>query len=197
MTGHTHLLKVVELNEGTKQILDESHQVSLRALDAVVKSTRASAKLRGFVAVSSQMSHWSRELHVSVTRVSDLSASQVADVSGLLRQARLVKLLDAAAAGSPAKAPIHGARDRAQQQTLALQERLVRLHRETTLALEDLQQLGLMASVLARAALIEATCGDERERRELTEVAREFADRSEQVNTVARRMLTHHLEKSP
>jgi len=48
MTSHAELYRVVELNEGAKAVLRESQQVSLRALDAVVRSSRAGAALRGF-----------------------------------------------------------------------------------------------------------------------------------------------------
>jgi hypothetical protein len=196
MTLHTKLYRVVELNEGAKSVLWESQQVSLQALDAVIRSTRAGTALRGFVEVSSQMRQWSRELHSAVEHVSGLSAAQVDAVSALLRQERMLGLLTGAALEAPETSAIVAARDRARDRAEQTQSTLARLRRETTAALEDLQQLGLMASVLARAALIEAASGNDVEREELSIVAHAFATRSEQVLTVMRRMLARHLENS-
>lgn len=189
------LATVVELNEGTKRVLWVSHQVSLRALDAVVRSTRAGAALRGFVEVSSQMRGWSRELHAAVQLVSNLSARQVCNVSALLREERRLNLLELASAGKQYGTALLEASRRARALKASLEQNIARTRDETTRGLEELQQLGLMASVLSRAALIEATSGNAEERSDLSEVAREFATRAEEVTTIVQQMLTQHKQR--
>lgn len=191
------LARVVELNEGTKRILWVSHQVSLRALDAVVRSTRAGAALRGFVAVSSQMREWSRELHAAVRQVSGLSAAQVCNVSALLREERRLSLLELATPSKQHGGTLLQATQRARALKASLELNIVRTSSDTTRSLEELQQLGLMASVLSRAALIEATSGNAEERSDLSEVAREFATHAEEVTTIVQDMLSQHRHRQP
>src|SRR5262245_45793346 len=156
MRTHTMLAKVVELNEGTKRILRVSDEVSLRALDAVVRSTRAGAALRGFVEVSSQMRNWSRELQSAVRQVSSLSGAQITNVSARVREERRLSLLEMATPSSLYGDSLLRATQRARALKTSLELNIARTHRETTRSLEELQQLGLMASLLSRAALIEA-----------------------------------------
>jgi hypothetical protein len=117
-------------------------------------------------------------------------------VSALLRGERLVTLLGEASLQAADDSAIAQARERARKRALEPQAQLRSLGRQTSNALEDLQQLGLMASVLSNAALIEATAGNASERSELSIVAREFADRSEQVTTVIRGMLARHTKSA-
>jgi len=197
MTSHTMLATVVELNEGTKRILWVSHQVSLRALDAVVRSTRAGPALRGFVAVSSQMRDWSRELHAAVRQVSELSAAQICNVSALLREDRRLGLLELATPSQQHGASLLRARQHARMLKTSLESDISRISRDTTRGLEELQQLGLMASVLSRAALIEATSGNADERSDLSEVAREFAKHADEVTSVVQDLLSQYKDRQP
>lgn len=192
MKSHSMLATVVELNEGTKRILWVSHQVSLRALDAVVRSTRAGPALRGFVEVSSQMRDWSRELHAAVRHVSGLSAAQISNVSAVLREERRLALLELATPSKQYGASLLQATQRARELRASLEINVARVTRDTARGLEELQQLGLMASVLSRAALIEATSGNAEERSDLSEVAREFATHAEEVVSIVQDMLSQH-----
>jgi hypothetical protein len=185
----TELGLVAEINEGAKAILGFSHQVNLRALDAIVRSIQAGSELHGFSEVSSQMREWSRQLHQAVEVVSGLSAKQIQLVSRLLRQRRMAGLMAHAARGAAARSSVALAVARAQTELEAHESELRNVRRSVTRALEDLQQLGLMASVLACAALIEAAGGNAEQRRDLSDVSKGFSEQSEQVNQAIRSML--------
>jgi RNase adaptor protein for sRNA GlmZ degradation len=190
MRDGTELGRVIAVHEGAKAILDDSHHVNLRALDAMVRSMRAGAELRGFAEVSTQMRQWSRELHGAVQQVTAFSADQVQMVSTFEKQRRSVKLLQAACSTPEAKRLLSPALTRAQADADAVILSLRQLRRKVRSALEDLQQLGLMACVLSSAALIEAAAGDAARSADLTIVSKEFAERSEKVTENIRRMLS-------
>ena len=183
------LSHVIELNEGAKTILDDTHQVNLRALDAIVRSHHGGNELRGFAEVSSQMRHWSLELHGAVRNICELSAQQVRGVSAFVHQRRMFGLLSAAARGARVCVALNQASARMSDDVERAGSDVQRLKRRLASALEDLEQLGLMASVLARAAAIEASSGNEAQRDALSAVSREFAERSESVTEKIRAMV--------
>lgn len=192
---HTELHRVVALNECAKIILDDSHQVNLRALDAIVRSMHAGAELRGFATVSQQMRVWSRELQIAVQHVTKLMAERVGLVSRLVKRRRLARLLVATAGSdSDAATALAQVLASAQHEAEAAEEELKRLRRVIRGALEDLQQLGLMACVFSTTALIEASAGSAEQRRDLSNVSKEFGERSEQVTTRIRSMLMEDRE---
>ena len=191
------LCEVVELNERSKALSSEAHHISLRALDAVVRSQRASPALRGFVEVSSQMREWSRTFESEVKRVFALAGSQVEVVSQIVRQQRVVGLLTKAAERVPRDACLGVARQRADAELSQAHTQLKTLRRSTLSEMQDLQQLGLMATVLSRVALIEAASGTEDERRDLGVVTADFAARSESVASAITTMIPRLAEHKP
>jgi len=188
-TCGTELGRVVAVHEGAKAVLSDSHHVNLRALDAMVRSLRAGAELRGFAEVSEQMRQWSRELHAAVQQVTSFSADQVGMVSASEKRRRLVKLLSETCREPSANRLLAPALERAQQESETADAALRQLRRRVRATLEDLQQLGLMAMVLSSAALIEAAAGGGRRAVDLTIVSKDFAERSEKVTENIRRML--------
>jgi hypothetical protein len=193
----SNLAHVVELNECAKAILADTHQVNLRCLDAMVRSTRSGSKLRGFAEVSVQMRHWSRELYAGVNTGLALSAQQIGLMSAFVQKGRQVELLAAAMQEGHAQAALQSAYARVEAELLAVVEALALSRRKMRSALEDLEQLGLMACVLSRAALIEAASGNPAERHDLTIVSKEFADRSEKVTQTIRSMLASDRKEGP
>jgi hypothetical protein len=189
-TWGTELGRVVAVHEGAKAVLSDSHHVNLRALDAMVRSLRAGAELRGFAEVSEQMRQWSRELHAAVQQVTAYSADQVGMVSAFEKRRRLVKLLTTTCREQPSACKLlTPALEQAQVEAEQTEAALRQLRRRVRASLEDLQQLGLMACVLSSAALIEAAAGDGRRTADLTIVSKDFAERSEKVTENIRRML--------
>jgi methyl-accepting chemotaxis protein len=182
------LARVVAVHEGAKAILNDSHHINLRALDATVRSIRGGAQLRGFAEVSAQMRQWSQELHAAVTQVTKLSAEQVNVVSAFEKRVRMIHLLSAACNEPAAARLLSGRLDQARAEGRQIELSLREVGRKVRTLLEDLQQLGLMACVLSTSALIEAaTAGTES--KDLTIVSRDFADRSQKVTENIRVML--------
>lgn len=187
-TGETPLERVVAVYEGAKAILSDSHHVNLRALDAMVRSLRVGAELRGFAEVSTQMRQWSRELHAAVQQVTGFSAEQVSMVSAFEKRRRLIKLLAAASEEPAAQRLLAQTLAQAKLETEYTETALKKLKRSVRSSLEDLQQLGLMACVLSTSAQIEAAAGGS-SADDLTLVSRDFAQRSEKVTENIRQML--------
>jgi hypothetical protein len=182
MQADSSLIGVVRLNECAKTIRRYAFEVSLSALGAIVLSSRTGSELRGFNEVASQMRNWSRDLEAAVKTVTLLTTQRVRQVSDCLKQTRLQDLLRKAVRGS--------ATDRHLRAGLALQDAaLAKVHADLRQgdaviadAIAEISQLGLMASVLSRAALIEAAGGSGSQRRELTLASQEFSRYAERVN---------------
>jgi uncharacterized phage infection (PIP) family protein YhgE len=187
----TALGRVVELNEGAKEIRWHSYELSLRALGATAQSLRAGGNLRGFVEVSSQMQSWCRQLAKAVGEVTALSTRQVRLVSDITRRSRLHGFLERAGKGPKPSAELHAASERLNQELVTARKDLKRLRDTLTDGIDGLRLLGLMASALSRAALIEASSAGAEQRGELTLISKEFAERAEQVSDTVRRILTH------
>lgn len=193
----TALEHVVELNEGAKAIRKYAFEVSLSALGAIVRSTRAGTNLRGFNEVASQMRDWSRDLELAVQQVTVLTAQRVSLVSNFVRRSRLVALLDKAGETPSAGGALSDCERRTREEIAGLRAELKRVGRTLEDAFEGIAQLGLMASVLSRAALIEAASGTESQRRELTIASQEFASYAESVNGAISQILSRYRTGSP
>ncbi len=192
----TALEHVVQVNEGAKAIRKYAFEVSLSALGAIVRSTRSGTHLRGFNEVAMQMRDWSRSLEGAVLQVTVLSAERVQRVSDLARRARMAALLEQACRETSAR-PLLAEAIRVEQFEIANQRRKL----ETAggalgIALDTIAQLGLMASVLSRAALIEAASGTDAQRRELTIASQEFAGYAERVNEAIAEIRARHRSAS-
>lgn len=182
MAADNSLNGVTRLNECAKTMRRYAFQVSLSALGAMVLSSRTGRDMRGFNEVALQMRNWSRDLEQAAQAVTLLTARRVRMVSDLLKQERLHQLLQRAAMTQTSEARLRASlRDREQAMS-ALRSDLRRGDDGIAESLDAIVQLGLMASVLSRAALIEAASGNNNQRRELTLVSQEFASYAERVN---------------
>ena len=180
--------RVAALNEAAKELMARSHHVNRLALDAMVQSKATGANLRGFDEVSSQMRHWSRDLHGELERLRTLSRELVVEVSHASKEAHVLRLLRRATIACSGTA--HPC-DFSLQEAAHLDrlERLRKLWRSMVLSLSDLDQLGLMAMVLSRSAMIEASSGTSEQRAQLGRVSQEFYQNSEFVISLLRSAL--------
>lgn len=175
------LMVVVALNDASKVMSEHSREVRLRALDALVRSAKdASAALAGFREVSLQMRRWSDDLTQQLNRIRKLSADSVTHESAYRTLKRRGRLLEAAAklsnnAAMKERLDAYRARERAAQK-----ERNKRLSTAAQ-ELDDLRQLGLMAIVLSRTAMIEASAAQPADRVVLSSVALEFGEHADAV----------------
>ena len=177
---HGAFEKVIALNEGSKELLARSASVNLLALDAMVQSKHAGGNLRGFDEVSSQMRSWSQELHQQLLGLSQACQELVVAASYASRDARVLRALELSRVGK------HGERldqalEQQQQRVAARRTHIRQLQRRAADVIADLNQLGMMAVVLSRAAMIEAASGTDEQRVKLGEVSQEFYRHSEAV----------------
>lgn len=180
LIGSEGFAQVVALNEASKALLSRSFSVNLLALDAMIQSKRGGGNLRGFDEVSSQMRTWSRDLHHELERLGELSRSIVARTSLASKQAHLIRLLQQAADRSDV-ATLTATCKRFVAAQQGLEEQLVRDWRAARQLLADLDQLGMMAIVLSRSAMIEAASGNADQREQLNHVSSEFYRNSQDV----------------
>jgi hypothetical protein len=187
----TALGHVVELNEGAKEIAWHSRELSLRALGATAQSLRAGTNLRGFVEVSGLMQSWCTTLGRAVATLAEQSRRQVHLVSDITRRARLHDKLARAADGPKASPELARAVSEAEGELRQKRHELRRVRDALLEVVDDLRQLGLTASVLSRAALIEAAGAEASLRTELTYIAQEFARGAEKVSEIVRQIRSH------
>lgn len=185
---HVDFERVGELNEAAKELIARSFRVNLLALDAMVQSKRGGSSLRGFDEVSSQMRTWSKDLHVELEQLSRLSRAAVEQASQSSKQAHLLRLIERAAAASN-DALATQALDAGCQAQLERSADLRRTWRQVKDTVGSLDSLGMMAVVLSRSAMIEASCGTAEQRAQLNDVSEQFCRNSEAVVTVLKNLL--------
>jgi len=179
---------VTSLNEAAKELISRSFQVNLLALDAMVQSKRGGSSLRGFDEVSSQMRSWSRDLHKELEHLRQLSRDVVVDVSTASKEGHLLRLLARAAASAGNELATQTVTARRADES-EREEQLKRRWREVLDAVGDLDQLGMMAVVLSRSAMIEASSGSAEQRAQLNDVSQQFYSNSEAVVNVLKGLL--------
>ncbi len=188
MQGAGGFERVVALNEAAKQLIARSFSVNLLAMDALVQSKQAGARLPGFDEVSAQMRRWSRELHEQLEQLGGLSRSVVERTSTLSKESHLLRLLGQAARLSGRVDATE--RYEALSVVLASREReLTQLWRRVDDLLGDLDQLSMMAVVLSRSAMIEAAGADTAHFAQLTSVSKSFYQNAEAAVEVLRALL--------
>jgi hypothetical protein len=192
-----NFFRVMLLNAAAKELIARSYRVNLLALDAMVQSKRGDSSLRGFDEVSSQMRSWSRDLHRELEQLGSISRLAVTRASTSCKQRHLLGLLARAATQSG-----HALVTRVHEQKLAEQEardaEMARGWRQVNDALSDLNMLGMMAVVLSRSAMIEASGGSPEQRAQLSDVSQEFYRNSDAVINVLKdltRAMTRDYER--
>ena len=180
------LNQVVSLNEAAKVLSRCSFEINLRALDAIVQSKRSGRRLRGFDEVSTQMRTWSRELVQQLDELRALSCEALGLASLFIRQRRMTGLMTSALASSAF--PGASAMQATVSATLeGRQADLKILWRRIIAAVEGLNLQGMMACVLSRSALIEATSSPDAEQRvQLGHVSQDFYKKSDEVVEIVR-----------
>lgn len=164
---------VIALSEASKKLVTHSFQVNLLALAAIVQSRRAGQSLRGFDEVASQMRRWSVDLHTELEKLRGIGREAVSLASQLTKAARLVDILERAR-GTRADTALERALERRRHSVEELDARIAGARRRLIGCVDDLCQLGLMATVLSRSAMIEAATASPLLREQLSQVSREF-----------------------
>jgi len=112
----------------------------------------------------------------------------VVDVSTASKEGHLLRLLARAAASAGNELATQTVTARRADES-EREEQLKRRWREVLDALGDLDQLGMMAVVLSRSAMIEASSGSAEQRAQLNDVSQQFYSNSEAVVNVLKGLL--------
>ena len=178
----------VALNEAAKHLLELAYRVNLLAIDAMLQSKRGGALLPGFDEVSAQMRRWTHDLRQQLEGLNGQCRDMVTGTSRLFRQARLFRLLSQAVERSK-DASLSAVWMRERDELASLRAANDRDWLRLLRSLEDLDQLGTMAVVLSRSAMIEAAAGDETQRALLGQVSAEFQEHSRSAAQTIRSVL--------
>jgi len=177
----SELRELVAINEAAKELCTRSFQVKLLALNAMITSMQDGVVLPAFTEVASRMRTWATELQATTDRLVACTSDGVGWVSAKVERDRIGRILTDAARMCARPRALDGARERLVDRVAALQGSLERSRHAIHGCLHELAQSGLMATVLSRSALIEATRAPASIAAALSQVARDFADAGHRV----------------
>lgn len=149
---------IVGINEEIKRVVAVSFKINIMALNAIFMAKRAGTAALGFGVLSNELRVFSENLRQCMALLTDLIHRCVIDVSLLLRDLRLTRLLHAAmqrAAGTVQSDVL----SRRSASNAAHLQRLQHLRRQLKEAMEDAFRLVELGGVLAKSAKIEAAYG--------------------------------------
>lgn len=152
------LLRIVRINEEIKRVVGVSFKINIMALNAIFLAKRAGTAARGFGVLSNEFRNFSQDLRVGMAALTGMVYDCVNEVSLMLQDLRLTRLLREADQLAPQTA-LMTILERRAQQNAAHAENLRRLRRELQRALDDAFQMVELGGVLAKSAKIEAAYG--------------------------------------
>ena len=153
------LLRIVHINEQIKRVVGVSFKINIMALNAIFLAKRAGTAALGFGVLSNELRVFSQDLRVCMEALTELIHVCVNEVSIVLQDSRLTRLLVEAAGQSPQQAALGRVMQARQQANEAHVEKLIPLRRKLKRALEDAFQIVELGGVLAKSAKIEAAYG--------------------------------------
>lgn len=179
---------VVELNEASKAMNAHAFEVRLRSLDALVRSVKAATPaLASFREVSLQMRQWSDDLARQLAALHQICGEAVRKESAHRATIRKLRLLTAANERC-SDDELKSCMERMEKATEASTEARRGLLQKLVFELGKLRQLGMMAVVLSRAAMIEAAAAPPVDREELAYAANEFGTHAAAVLTLSKQV---------
>ncbi|UCV06970.1 chemotaxis protein [Dechloromonas denitrificans] len=153
------LLRIVQINEEIKRVVGVSFKINIMALNAIFLAKRAGTAARGFGVLSNELRVFSQDLRRCMQTLTGLIHGCVNEVSLVLQDNRLARLLGETAKLAPQQATLAGVMARRSRQGEQHLEQLFRLRRELERALEEVFQMVELGGVLAKSAKIEAAYG--------------------------------------
>jgi len=167
------LLCIVQINEEIKRVVGVSFKINIMALNAIFLAKRAGTAARGFGVLSNELRVFSQDLRRCMQNLTGLIHGCVNEVSLVLQDNRLARLLGEAARLAPQQAVLDRVMARRGRQSEQHVEQLSRLRRQLKRALEEVFQMVELGGVLAKSAKIEAAYG-QRFAPSLSQVSGEF-----------------------
>jgi len=153
------LLRIVQINEQIKRVVGVSFKINIMALNAIFLAKRAGTAALGFGVLSNELRVFSQDLRVSMEALTELIHACVNEVSIVLQDSRLTRLLVQAVGQSTQQAALARVMQARQQANEVHLEKLIPLRRKLKRALEDAFQIVELGGVLAKSAKIEAAYG--------------------------------------
>lgn len=153
------LLRIVHINEQIKRVVGVSFKINIMALNAIFLAKRAGTTALGFGVLSNELRVFSQDLRVCMEALTELIHACVNEVSIVLQDTRLTRLLVEAVGLSPQQAALVRVMQARRQANEAHLEKLIPLRRKLKRALEDAFQIVELGGVLAKSAKIEAAYG--------------------------------------
>jgi len=152
------LLRIVRINEEIKRVVGVSVKINIMALNAIFLAKRAGTAARGFGVLSNEFRVFSQDLRSCMEILTGLVYACVNEVSVMLQDLRLTRLLGAAGKTADS-ATLTTILQRRQEKNDQHVEQLTRLRRQLKLAMEDAFRMVELGGVLAKSAKIEAAYG--------------------------------------
>ncbi|WP_348819402.1 chemotaxis protein [Fontimonas sp. SYSU GA230001] len=178
------LHRIVRINEQIKSVVRPAFRISVMALNAIMLARRAGDAARGFGVLSDELRRFAGELSQQMNGLRGLTASSVATVTALVKEARYLAISERITVVPPAvQEKLDEVRTRQRvavhQRILTLRQTQASVRRLLTDEILPLMQLG---TVLARSAHIEAAYGG-RFAAELGQVSAEFSRTIDEIET--------------
>ena len=184
------LVRIVQINEEIKSIVAVAFKINIMALNAIFLAKRAGSTALGFGVLSNELRVFSQDLKNAMGGLSGVIHKAVAEVSVLLQDQRMLRLLQAAEASSGGNVRVREALRARQEKMESHKASLAHQRRQLQLVLGNVAQLVELGGVLAKSAKIEAAYGQAFSS-SLSQVSGEFDGVVEEI-----RLSLGHLNKS-
>ncbi len=156
------LRRIVRINEEIKTVVKTAYRINLMAMNAIFLAKRAGQSALGFGVLSNELRRFATDLEQQMIALGQATAGSVAIVTAMVKEARVVKVLERARAESSGlgRDVIDEALRRRQGTTFSERlEQVAALNRNLDMMIETTASLVEMGGVLARSAKIEAAYG--------------------------------------
>ncbi len=158
-TAGQDLVRIVRINEEIKSIVAVAFKINIMALNAIFLAKRAGTTALGFGVLSNELRVFSQDLKSAMGGLSGVIHEAVTEVSVVLKDQRLISLLNRAQEESGGNARVAAALELRQKQMVEHQSQLRAHRRQLKMVMENVAQLVELGGVLAKSAKIEAAYG--------------------------------------
>lgn len=154
------LIKAIRINEEIKHVLDDSRQINLVALNALLTARQAGERSRGFSVVARQLRALSGELEQAMSALDAVIASLVGNIAEALKEERLNSYIAGAHAATETPPPcLERMRVAARGRVARRQEAAERCWARLDTDVRRTLRLSEMGGALSRNAKVEAAHG--------------------------------------
>lgn len=156
------LRRIVRINEEIKRVIKIAFRINLMAMNAIFLAKRAGQTALGFGVLSNELRRFAAELEQQMIELGEATGGSVITVTAILREARVISLLEQARAQSEGagRDALDLVLQRHSETVLSeRRKRVAAVNRKLAMMIEGTERLVEMGGVLARSAKIEAAYG--------------------------------------